>query len=151
MMSLREFKTEIIIQELKEGVHIPPEVPFEIEARFLAHADPCFGYKLSLEGKTVTYCTDTGICDNFVKLASNTDVLISECTLLPGQRNDSWPHINPEDAAHAAKKAKARRLLLTHFHPELYPTNESRETAGKSARAIFPNTDICYDDKEFEV
>src|SRR3989344_2691621 len=56
-----ELNAKFYIHDLKEGKH---NNPFLLECLYLKHADPCFGYRLEIEGKTIAYCTDTGICKN---------------------------------------------------------------------------------------
>jgi ribonuclease BN (tRNA processing enzyme) len=109
--------------ELEEGVH---KVPFTVECRPLVHPAPCYGYRLEVDGKVITYCTDTGVCDNAVALARNADLLITECGLKPGGVSPLWPHLNPEDAIGIARRAKASRLALVHFGAEVYKTLDER-------------------------
>ncbi|MCX5706416.1 MAG: ribonuclease Z, partial [Candidatus Omnitrophica bacterium] len=68
------------------------------------------------------------------------DLLITECSYRTGQRDDSWPHLNPEMAAGVAKEARVRRLILAHFDSGVYLTNKDRILAQKAARKIFKNT-----------
>lgn len=109
--------------ELEEGMH---SLPFPVECLSLVHPVPCFGYRLTLDKKRVTYCTDTGFCDNAVALARDADLLITECGLKPGQDSPAWPHLNPETAIRIAKAGNAKRLALIHFGAEVYRTLEDR-------------------------
>lgn len=140
------FEAEVI--ELTEGRH---EVPFPVTCRFLWHADPCFGYRVELDGKVVAYCTDTGICDNSVALAKGADVLIHECSYKSGQVDKQWPHTVPEDAAQVAGRAGAKQLILFHFDAEVYTTLEERKEAAARARKTFGNTVAAVDGMELEV
>ena len=63
------------IYEVKNGRYESP-IPFECKP--LVHPVTTLGYRFRINGKTITYCTDTGYCDNAVQLAKNTDLLISE-------------------------------------------------------------------------
>lgn len=116
------------IHELDEGMH---ELPFRVECRPLIHPAPCFGYRVEIDGRVITYCTDTGVCDNAVILARDADLLITECSLKPGEENPTWPHLNPEDAIGIARRAQAKRLALTHFGAENYKTLAEREEVQK--------------------
>jgi len=112
----------------------------------LRHSALCYGYRLCSGSKTIAYCTDTGICGNLYRLAANTDLFISECSLRPGQETRSWPHLNPESAAKAALKAGANKLALIHFDASLYPDLNARAKAVKASRQIFKNSFSCKDD-----
>jgi ribonuclease BN (tRNA processing enzyme) len=133
------------ITELKEGSH---SVGFPITCKLLIHADPCLGYRLEIENKIITYCTDTGLCDNLYELAKDADLLITECSYKPGQDEWGWPHLKPEEAADVAVKSKAKKLILTHFDASTYLTLEERRDAEERARKIFENTSAASDGLE---
>ena len=134
------FETEI--QEIPEGIY---EEPFKFTCKPLVHADPCLGYRFELDNKVISYCTDTGKCDNIYKLAENADLLISECSFKSGQVESEWPHLNPEEAAGIARESNVKRLVLTHFDANLYRTMEEREEAEISAKKIFSETITARD------
>ncbi len=113
---IAELPYEVTITDLPEGRSVC-EVP--VTTAPLIHTQLVYGYRFEL-GKTITFCTDTGPCDNYQKLAEDTDLLISECSYLPGQVTPTWPHMNPEMAVDAARKAGAKKLALVHFAADLY-------------------------------
>jgi ribonuclease BN (tRNA processing enzyme) len=130
------------------------EIPFPVEPKFLIHASPCLGYRFELEGKIISYCPDTKICKNAVKLAKNADLLISECTLKVIGRNyeeQNWPHLNPETAAKIAKEAKAKKLALIHFEASIYQTLKERKEAEEFAKKIFKKAFAAIDDMKIEI
>ena len=103
------------------------------------------GFRIETEGRIVTYCADTGYCENAVTLARDADLLIAECAYASGCANEAWPHLNPETAARIAREAKAKRLILVHFDAEQYPTIEDREAAAMAAQVLFPQTVAAVD------
>jgi ribonuclease BN (tRNA processing enzyme) len=123
----------------------------KVEARPLLHADLTIGYRITIDGKTVSYCPDTGYCENAVILSRGADLLIAECAYRSGQGSEAWPHLNPETAARIAVEAKAKRLALVHFDAKLYLTLEDRKEAETVARSIFKNSLAAFDDMEIEV
>jgi len=140
------FPVEFI--ELAEGIH---QVPFPVECRPLIHPVPCFGYAITLDGKKITFCTDTGLCDNAVLLSRNTDLLITECGLKPGEESPEWPHLNPEDAIRIAHESHARRLALVHFGPHTYTTLEERFEVQRTYGEECPGLLAATDDLTIEV
>lgn len=120
-------------------------LPLWIEYRALRHASICYGYRVILEGKTIVYCTDTGVCRNFSLLAKGADFLIAECSLKKKQENSKWPHLNSEQSAKIAYTAKCKKLALIHFDAGIYLNRAGREEAGKTARKIFRNTIVAND------
>jgi len=125
--------------------------PVKFETARLRHSVPCHGYKFYVEGKTATYCTDTGECGSLKKLAKNADLLITECAMAPGDKSTNLFHITPETAASVAAEAGAKKLALCHFDPAKYPTLESRKAAEDAARGIFKETVVAYDGTSIEV
>ncbi|MBI4333052.1 MAG: ribonuclease Z [Chloroflexi bacterium] len=145
---LHRLQFKIEVNDLTEGTH---HVPFPVTCKPLVHADPCFGYRVELDGKTIAFCTDTGVCDNAVALGAGADLLIHECAFKSGQHSDLWPHTNPEQAGEVARRAGARTLALFHFDAYYYRTLEERKEAERVARTVFPNTVAAMDGMELEV
>jgi ribonuclease BN (tRNA processing enzyme) len=127
------------------------ELPFPVAARPLLHASLTLGYRLELENRIISYCPDTGYCENAVSLSREAELVIAECAYQSGQGSDDWPHLNPETAARIAREAEARRLALVHFDARIYPTLDLRLLAERDARAVFPNTDATVDGMEIDL
>ena len=140
------FKVEIY--ELSEGRH---NIPFAVECRYLLHSSKCFGYRFELDGKIITYCSDTGVCENAIELAEKADILVTECSLKAGQDIDSWPHLNPEDAVELVERAKVKKLVLTHFDANVYRSLKERKQALEHAKKLFSNVVIATDGVQIEV
>jgi len=140
------YKTEILEMPDSEN-----RFPFTVKGMDLVHPPLSMGYRFHLEGSTIAYCPDTGYCDNAVTLAKGADLLISECSFLPGENSADWPHLNPQSAARIAKEAGARRLALVHFDAAKYTSMELRKNAEKEAQKIFPNTSACEDNQVVEL
>lgn len=127
------------------------KLPFPVEALTLNHPVPTLGYRISLDGRVISYCSDTGYCENAVILSRSADLLISECAYRAGQSSDAWPHLNPEGAARIAAEAGVKRLVLTHFDARLYTVSAFRDESEAVARKIFPQTSAARDDLEIDL
>ncbi len=127
------------------------KLPFKAGTLPLVHADPVLGYRLALDGKTLSYITDTGYCPNALKLARGADLLITECAHAPGETNPRWPHFNPETAGRLAAEAGARRLALTHMSADRYRTPAARAAGIKITRRFFPGAAAAADGLELEI
>ena len=57
-------------------------IPLKFNFIKLQHSDPSYGFKLFLDKKIISYCTDTSLCENIFKLSENTDLFILECNQL---------------------------------------------------------------------
>ena len=126
------------------------DFPFGITTLPIQHPVPTHGYRLVIEGKTVTYLSDTGYCENAVSLASGADLVIAECGALPGNAKgkENAPHMEPEICARLAVEAGASQMLLTHFGAGSYTSIPARMNAVSSARSIFPNLITGVDNLE---
>ena len=137
-----------------EIIELPAEqrqIPFDLQYLPMLHSDPCLGYRITADGRTIAFCTDTGYCENAVKLAKESDLLITECAFKPGESNPEWPHLNPETAAKIAVESGAKRLALAHFDAARYLTMEERSVAEKTAREICPASFGASDLMELEI
>ncbi len=139
---------KIEIKEVQEGTH---KIPIPFTVKLLVHSDVCVGYRFELENKLITYCTDTGVCENLTLLSSDADVLISECSYKPGQEKWGWPHLKPEEIALIAKNGNVKQLLLTHFDASLFESVNDRYRIMKVVETIFPQTSVTYDGLELIV
>ena len=128
-----------------------PKLPFQAQFLEMTHSSLTLGARLYLDGKVISYCPDTGYCQNAVSLAKNADLLITECALKPGEENPKWPHLNPEYAARIALESGAKMLALTHFDAKNYPDLKSRADAEAVAKKTFQNTIASTDCLEIEV
>jgi len=133
---------KVLIKEAAKEFSLPF---FKVKPFRLRHSGGSYGYRFIFGDKIVAYCSDTGYCKNAIKLAENADLLIAESSLLTRPSSAKWGHLLPEDAALIAKKAKARKLALTHFDAAAYQSFYDRGRANRRAVSIFKNT-VCAKD-----
>ena len=139
---------DIHVEDVAEGRH---EEPIRFECRYLIHSTPCFGYRFEVDGKILAFCTDTGVCENAIKLCHDADLMITECSLKPGQYSFVWPHLNPEDAVNMAKNANAKRLAFVHFDAANYKTIAERYEVVELMKDKFKDIIVSEDDKEITI
>ncbi len=96
-----------------------------------------------IPGKKITIITDTSFCQNAVKLAKNSNILICESTHAEElkEKTEQYKHLTSKQAAQIAKKAKVEKLILTHFSQRYKSTNQ----LVKEAKTIFKNTKAAKD------
>jgi ribonuclease BN (tRNA processing enzyme) len=129
-------------------LEIPEEaasLPFSVEVLPLRHSAFTLGFRIAMDSRIISYCPDTGYCENAVTLAKSADLLITECAFKPGQSSEIWPHLNPETAARIALEAGAKRLALTHFDAGVYQRLAERRESEAVAAGIFPATTAGMD------
>jgi len=95
------------------------------------------------KGKKIVYSGDTLPCNEVVKAAKDADILIHETTL-----DDEWKkeaeerlHSTSTGAAKTAKKAKVKKLILTHLSPRYRDVSPIL----KQAKKVFPDVEIAKD------
>ena len=100
-------------------------------------------------GRKIVYTGDTRPFRGFVKFAANADLLIHDATLNDelGERAEEDGHSTPAQAAINAKRAKVKRLVLTHISARYEDTNPLL----KKARKIFKNTEVAEDFMQIEI
>jgi ribonuclease BN (tRNA processing enzyme) len=147
-MPANQLPFKIEIHELPEEI---AKLPFRLEVMPLKHTQLTLGYRIEIDGRVITYCPDTGYCENAVTLARYADLLITECAYRSGEVNDAWPHLNPETASRIAREANAKKLALVHFDAFLYPTLDDRKNAEKEAKKTFPDAVATMDEMLIEL
>ena len=88
----------------------------KIKTKKVKHIGECIGYRIEHKNKSLIYSGDLGYCKSIIELAKNADLLILECAF-----PDKMPfphHLTPSQCGEIAAKAKAKKLILTHFYPE---------------------------------
>jgi ribonuclease BN (tRNA processing enzyme) len=87
-----------------------------IEFASVKHYIPA--YAMAISGKKrLVYSADSGVCDELAAVARGADLFLCEAARC--SRDDGeWGHLLASDAAKLAKKAGAKRLILTHFWPD---------------------------------
>lgn len=138
----------IEVYELPEQAN---NLPFFVEVKPLFHWSLCLGFRFKLEDKIISYCIDTGPCENLIDLAKNADLLITECSFKIGEYYKDLQHLNPETAAKIGQEAKVKKLVLAHFDAFRYQTLEQRKKAEEFAQRTFPNTIAAIDDMQIEI
>ena len=92
-----------------------------------AHSAPSLSYRIEAEGSSVSISSDTDVTENLVELAQGTDLLICECSMPEGLKIPG--HLVPSEAGNIARRAGARRLVLTHFYPPCDEVNVAEQAA----------------------
>jgi ribonuclease BN (tRNA processing enzyme) len=114
---LRPVGYSLAVRELAPGENDVAGLP--VTAIPVRHAPESLAYRIREEGsgKTIAISGDTGLCDGAVTAGRDADLYLLECAY-----PDPAPwegHLTPMTAAEVAALANPRRLVLTHFYPEV--------------------------------
>jgi ribonuclease Z len=104
---------------------------------------------LPRKGRKIVYTGDTRPFKGFVKLAAGADLVIHDATFddMLSEKAEVDGHSTPSQAAQQAKKAKAKKLVLTHISARYADTGLLLEQAQK----VFRNTLVAEDFMELEL
>ncbi len=97
------------------------------------------------KGKKVSFVLDTLANDSAVRAAKNADVLISEATFLSTEHADKAlerGHLTARQTATIAKKAKVKKLIITHIS-QRYAKNELPILY--EVKKVFKNAELAKD------
>lgn len=107
------------------------------------HQINTYSTKIVDKDKIFVYSADTGYKKNtLISLAQYADILLCESTFLKGQTRTSDYHLYAHEAATIAKEANVKKLILTHFFPEI-----DKEEYVKEAKQVFNNTSAAEEGK----
>jgi ribonuclease Z len=100
---------------------------FTIAATEAKHLIPTIAVRFTstATGKSITYSSDTMVCDSVVNLACDTDILFHESTTV---QNPTFGHSSAYQAGEQATQARAKKLVLVHLPPDT-PADQLRSTA----------------------
>jgi ribonuclease Z len=99
-------------------------------------------------GRVIAICGDTLPCEGSVELARDADLLVHEATFGSSRAEMAARrgHSTAAQAAEVARRAGARRLVITHFSARYQEGSpETVEDLVAEARAIFPETEAARD------
>jgi len=101
-------------------------------------------YTKESEGKKISFILDTAINENCLEIAKNADLLISEACFLKSEEAlaEERDHLTAEQIALVAKKAKVKKLILTHIS-QRYDRRE--KIVLDEAKKIFKNSELAKD------
>jgi ribonuclease Z len=104
---------------------------------------------LPRKGRKIVYTGDTRPFKGFVKLAAGADLVIHDATFddMLSEKAEVDGHSTPGQAAQQAKKAKAKKLVLTHISARYADAGLLLE----QARKVFRNTLVAEDFMELEL
>ncbi len=93
--------------------------PFTARFCEVPHYTRCFAIELAVPGHRFTFGADCAPNDALAAFAVGTDLLMLEATLEQPETDGRRGHMTAAEAGDLARRAGARRLVVTHFSDEL--------------------------------
>jgi ribonuclease BN (tRNA processing enzyme) len=99
---------------------------FSVSTIPVDHNPESIAFRLIGPGEiSLVYSGDTDYCQNLVTLARDVDLLICESSTPDAEKSKG--HMTPGWAGKTARRARARKLVLTHFYPECDDADMEKE------------------------
>lgn len=92
--------------------------PFHFKFARTVHPIETLAMRITAEGRTLLYTSDTGPSASVTEFARGADVLLTEATLDEPDPNLAEVHLTAEEAGEMAAQAEVGRLVLTHIWPQ---------------------------------
>ncbi|WP_204104119.1 MULTISPECIES: MBL fold metallo-hydrolase [Spirulina sp. CCY15215] len=131
-----------------------------VENAKLNHPGEAIGYRVSWQGLTVAYVTDTEhfpdrLDENVLHLAENADVLIIDATYTDAEYYDKktskvgWGHSTWQEAVKIARTAKVKKLVIFHHDP--LHNDDFLDTVSKEVAAAYPGAILAREGESIEL
>ncbi|MEE9167402.1 MAG: MBL fold metallo-hydrolase [Candidatus Neomarinimicrobiota bacterium] len=135
---------DIEIQEvLRENVVLEE---LEIACGHSEHTEHSVTYRFTAPGgEDIFYSGDTGKSRELIENAKDVSVLILECSFPDDDRHEK--HLTPTLCGEIASECRCKRLILTHFYPEVLET----DIVTVVSRFFNGTIDLAYDGMEVEI
>ena len=109
--ALREYEAgdEVAVGQIRASFHPVP------------HFIDTFAVNVTAEGSgaKLSYSADTSPSEEVVEIARDADLMLIEATLPRPERTGVRGHLTPEEAGDHARRAGAKRVVITHLSDEL--------------------------------
>tara|TARA_B100000315_G_scaffold259407_1_gene315350 strand:+ start:7881 stop:8636 length:756 start_codon:yes stop_codon:yes gene_type:complete len=93
-----------------------------IQCRHTEHTDHSVTYRfIDSTNKNLFYSGDTDMCEELIESAKDVDVLLLECSFPDTMKRNG--HLTPSLCGEIAAETNCKKLVLTHFYPEVLKTD----------------------------
>ena len=101
--------------------------PVSLRFQEVPHYVVTYAVELSAGGRRLTFGADCSPSRELVDFAAGTDLLLIEATLAEAEAGGERGHLTAAEAGDHARRAQARRAVITHFSDELDETRLRHE------------------------
>lgn len=122
--------------------------PLRVEVERMNHPVETFGVRIEHDGAVLAYSADTGTTEALVSLARDADLLLCEASYLDSEPHPPDLHLTGREAGEHARKAGARRLVLTHL---VQAWGDARATLAEATAAFDGPVELARPGMSYEV
>lgn len=116
---------------------------FEVSFEKMAHPVLTYAVKIKKQHKIFVFSGDTSYNEQLIPFIKNCDLFLCDGNLL---NNENGPHLKASEAANISKKAKCKKLLITHLSPR-----HTKDEYYNEINEIIPNAEIVNDFAVYEI
>jgi ribonuclease BN (tRNA processing enzyme) len=89
------------------------------------HSENSIAYRFEDGEKSIVISGDCDYDEGIVELSKDADLLIIDCSFPDAMKAPG--HLTPKECGLVAKKAKVKKLILSHLYPTSFPDAERLE------------------------
>lgn len=116
---------------------------YHVTSRRVDHTPHSLAYRVETKNnRHFVYSGDTGFCDGIIELSRGCDLLILECST--PENNPVEGHLTPSRAGRIATLSGAKKLVLTHFYPEVLYTDIVGDCRKTYSGELILGTDLLH-------
>lgn len=143
---IKGLQADLRFNELKAGDSMMLD-DIKIETGQLNHPNTAMGYRITWNGRSAVYCSDTehlpeGLDENVLNLARDADILIYDAMYTddeyynPKSPKIGWGHSTWQEAIKMAEAAGVKRVVIFHHDPT--HTDDFMDQIEQEVQAKFP-------------
>lgn len=138
---IRIDKSKLMKLKIKEGPHLK-DLKKGKSIKYNGKTYKSKNLTYEEKGKKITFVFDTKVNEKIVPFAKNSDILVCEASSVDKEGANRYQHMMAEQAAEIAKKAKVKKLVLSHISQRT-----ERDLNGNltKAKKKFGNTIVAKD------
>jgi len=104
------------------------------------HSQNSIAYRFGDGEKSMVITGDCDFDEGIIELSRGADLLVIDCSFPDAMKVSG--HLTPKECGLVAKKAKVKRLILSHLYPTPYPDSERL----KECKVVFDGEVLLADD-----
>lgn len=147
---------DVNIIEIDGPGEVQVDLPMKITAAQMVHNVLTYGYRFETEKEVVVFSGDTAPTPNIVELSKGADLLVIDAALAPTavyhktdnpELKEIWDnlqkeHCTPAQTGEIGTKAGVKKLVLTHFLPNILEEETYKEAANEFSGEIILGEDL---------
>lgn len=121
LLKLTKIYFDINIKELKNSIIKIDNITIKTNPTKHSNTTESIAYRISHKNKVLVYTGDTEYCNEVIEITKDADALLIECSFPDNKKIKG--HLTPTLAGKIAMQSNVKKVILTHFYPEVLSGN----------------------------